>query len=277
MDFSTEAQKQRKIFVEFLGGLTTFQTFPDRAEDKDSDKRWKLTRVEHGTLAKMTRSLEYLNSQGAGIYVTVNETDGKGRKAENIVRVRCVFADLDGAPLAPVMDDMPDLVIESSPGKYHAYFKIADCPPAGFKQLQQAIAEKYSSDHKVCDLPRVMRVPGFWHLKGEPFMTRIVYKPIPGMLTFAEACEKWPPKAVHKFSAPRYAKPSNQDGEYRGSYGAPEGERNHHTVKRLCGAIKRGVRGEDLWNEALKEGLACTPPLSEHEIRAIYNSAQRYI
>jgi hypothetical protein len=44
-----------------------------------------------------------LNDRGAGVFVVINETDGKGRRNENITRVRSQFVDLDGAPLAPVM------------------------------------------------------------------------------------------------------------------------------------------------------------------------------
>jgi hypothetical protein len=43
-----------------------------------------------------------LNREGAGVFVTVNETDLKGRTAKNITSVRAVFVDLDGAPLEPV-------------------------------------------------------------------------------------------------------------------------------------------------------------------------------
>jgi hypothetical protein len=39
--------------------------------------------------------LSHLNEQGAGIFVTVNETDGKGRKRENITRVRAVWQEDD--------------------------------------------------------------------------------------------------------------------------------------------------------------------------------------
>src|SRR3990167_4350607 len=273
MEISETQKNQQKLFESFLGGLITWQTFPDKEADK-GDKRFKLTRVEHGTLTQLGEKLNYLNGQGAGVYAVVNETNGKGRKAEDVMRVRCVFVDLDGAPLDPVLDDMPDMVVETSSKKYHAYWRIADCPLAGFKQIQQSIAAKYNGDVKVCDLPRVMRVPGFYHHKHEPFLSTIVYRPEPNMITFAEACEKWPPPARKLFSAPKYA--ANTSGDYKGSYGAGEGNRNQHVMRRLCGAISRGVRGSDLWSEALREGLACDPPLPEHEIQSIFNSVSRY-
>lgn len=267
-------KNHQTIYEQFLDGLVTWQSFPDKEADKASDARWKMTKVLHGSLTQMGSMLNYLNRNGAGIYATVNETDGKGRKAENVVRVRCVFADLDGSPLGPAMDDMPDLVVETSPGKYHAYWRIADCPLVGFKQIQQSIAHKYNSDPKVCDLPRVMRVPGFYHHKHEPFLSEIVFRNDAKPVTFTEACEKWPAKPRERFSAPRYT--ATRQGDFKGQYGASKGQRNDHVAKRLCGAISRGVRGNDLWQEALKEGYACDPPLHEAEIQSIFRSVSRY-
>ena len=44
-----------------------------------------------------------LNLQGAGIFVTVNATDGRGRKKENIARIRAVWQedDVGNAPALP--------------------------------------------------------------------------------------------------------------------------------------------------------------------------------
>jgi hypothetical protein len=97
----------------------TFQTFDDNKAR--SDKR--LARVFHGTLGQHAATLTALNRQGAGIFVTINQTDGRGRKIENIVRVRAVFEDQD-QPYTPrpayAFD--PHLEIESSPGKWQRYW-----------------------------------------------------------------------------------------------------------------------------------------------------------
>ena len=72
----------------------TFQTFDDNQDRKDAS----LVRVLHGTINQYWLALGNLNDKGAGIFVTINETDLKGRTAKNIVRVRACFIDLDGAP-----------------------------------------------------------------------------------------------------------------------------------------------------------------------------------
>ncbi len=37
-----------------------------------------------------------MNSLGAGVFVTINRTDGKGRATKNVTDVVAIFADTDG-------------------------------------------------------------------------------------------------------------------------------------------------------------------------------------
>lgn len=115
------------------------------------------------------------NEKGAGVFVIVNETTGDSDK--DVISIRAVFVDLDGAPLEPVTDCglTPHVVVESSPGRYHAYWKVAECPPDKFKPIQQAIAGRFNGDKSVVNLSRVMRLPGFIHQKSDPFQTRIIF------------------------------------------------------------------------------------------------------
>ena len=53
----------------------------------------------HGSLAGKFAELSRLSALGAGVFVTVNRTDLKGRRKENIIAVRALFVDLDGAPI----------------------------------------------------------------------------------------------------------------------------------------------------------------------------------
>jgi len=142
-----------------------------------------IPRILHGTFPECQAELAQLNQQNNGIFVCVNQTNGRGRTAENIVRVRALFLDLDGAPLEPVLAAslQPHIVVESSPEKWHVYYLVDDCALEEFSGLQRCLAEKFGGDAVVNHLPRVMRVPGFFHVKQnketdqltEPFLTRI--------------------------------------------------------------------------------------------------------
>jgi hypothetical protein len=150
----------------------TFQTF-----DESKAKSRKLTHVLHGTLEQHWDTLARLNKEGAGIYITVNETNGKGRKAKNVTRIRATFVDLDGAPLAPALEKpVPHIVVESSPKRWHAYWKVTDMPVDAnvFRQAQRGLIKRLGSDPQVVDLPRVLRLPGFVHQKGKPFNVRVI-------------------------------------------------------------------------------------------------------
>lgn len=91
----------------------------------------------------------------------------------NIVRVRALFADLDGEPVENIgrVPLRPSWVTNSSPGRFHAYWRVEDIRLVEFKPLQLEVAKRTGGDPKVCDLPRVMRLPGFVHQKGDPFCT----------------------------------------------------------------------------------------------------------
>src|SRR5690242_19537765 len=112
-------------FLEMLGDHHTFQTFDDT-----SRKDRSLSRIVHGTLAEHVDLLTDLNRRGAGVLVMVNYVGGNGRKAHNVLRVRALFVDMDGAPIEPVQAAAlrPHCIVESSPGRWHAYWRVADCP-----------------------------------------------------------------------------------------------------------------------------------------------------
>lgn len=149
----------------------TFQTFDDDPMRKDP----ALVRILNGSLEQHKDTLIQLNQRGAGVFVTINKTDLKGRKLENIKAVRGAFVDLDGAPLEPVLKAplTPHVIIESSSGRYHAYWLIKDFPLDKFSATQHALINRFNADPVVHDLPRVMRLPGFCHLKREPFQSNI--------------------------------------------------------------------------------------------------------
>ncbi|MCQ4145807.1 AAA family ATPase [Vogesella sp. AC12] len=147
----------------------TFQTFDD-----GPNRRPNLARSLHGTFQQHASDLTRLSAQGAGIFITVNETDGSGRrKATNIRRVRALFADFD-SPAPDILERLradvmpPSMIVESSAGKFHAYWLVDGVALEEFTALQRAIAHCWGSDPAVSDRARVMRLPGFPHQKGEP-------------------------------------------------------------------------------------------------------------
>lgn len=146
----------------------TFQTFDDTPA-----KRRSLARILHGSFREHRDALVRLNGQGAGVFVTVQVTNGRGRRTEDIVRLRAIFIDCDVGELACGPDPAASIVVWSVRGA-HCYWLLKDAPPLEtFRAAQQRLALKYGTDPAVSDLARVMRVPGFVHTRGEPSRVRL--------------------------------------------------------------------------------------------------------
>jgi hypothetical protein len=165
---------QADDFLEALdpGADFTFQTFPEG----DTPSSVSPT-ILHGKLKEHAARLTALNNADHGIFVMINAGDLKGRSARNVTRVRALFVDSDNGPIQPLLDAAiaPHIAVESSPGKGHGYFLVDDCPLDKFKERQHALADRFNGDRAVCDVSRVMRLPGFFHLKNAiPFQTRLI-------------------------------------------------------------------------------------------------------
>src|SRR6516225_11803282 len=134
----TEAERFLQALDPSSDARWCFQTFTDdkkarkaRAEENKLRKQQHkpelkdpLAAWRYGTLTDHWSWLVKQNARGAGIFVTVNETDGNGRKETNIRRIRAGFVDLDGSPIEPVNNAelKPQITMESSLGRYQAYW-----------------------------------------------------------------------------------------------------------------------------------------------------------
>ncbi len=162
----------------FLDALEPGGKFCFQAYDDCANKRKVLSRILVGTLSSYAETLYRLNEAGAAITVMVN--DGTSRKDADVTRIRANFVDLDHAPIEPVLQGpkLPQIVVQTSPGRHHAYWLTSDCPVEQFKARQQWLAGHFNGDPSVCNPARVMRLPGFFHMKtGIPFRTELTSAP----------------------------------------------------------------------------------------------------
>jgi hypothetical protein len=135
---------QASRFLSFLdptASAFTFQTVPE--PKKTHANLWP--QVIHGSLNDLLPKLTDLNKRGAAIYVTVNETDGMGRKTDNIVRVRAIWQDDDDGykgdfPLKP------SIVVSSSPGRFQRYWLTEGLSKEDYVGPMRTMIEK-SSPH----------------------------------------------------------------------------------------------------------------------------------
>ena len=160
-------------FLSLLDPTAAFFTFQIVPEPKHKRSPF-LAQVLHGSFKDLLPTLNALNEQGAAIFVTVNATDGKGRKAENITRIRAIWQD-DDVGYQGAFPLQPSIIVSTSPGKFQRYWLADDLSMDDYKAVMRTMIEQYGSDKQAgTDTARVLRVPGFYHLKGEPYLVRII-------------------------------------------------------------------------------------------------------
>lgn len=171
----------------------TFQTFTDGIKPPGPDP---LSRIIHGSLDHCWSTLAELNRAGAGIFVTVNESSGKGRKKADINRCRAIWQELDHEFTGKVPLE-PHMVVQTSPGKLHHYYLVDQCPINQWGNVQQRMVQEYGSDPAASDISRVLRVPGFWHCKctggAPPHLVQLLKIRQRAPYSWAQILEAFPP------------------------------------------------------------------------------------
>ena len=165
--------KMARAFLATLGTHHTYQTFDD-TKDRKLQSLIKVLNSDAGD--EVMEKLFNLNADGAGIFVTVNETDGKGRKRGNITRTRTIYGDFDGDDAIALFEAAaaklpPSMVVASSPTKRHAYWLVSNCTADEGEAMQAKMPEAVGCDPAAKDVTRVLRIPGFYHRKAAPVQT----------------------------------------------------------------------------------------------------------
>jgi hypothetical protein len=251
-------QEIRREFITFVTSLTGFDRELECRAIRSKDVR-QITGAPHDVFD----SLDALNRSGYDIFVTINETDGKDIKGANVTRVRALFADFDGSPLSNLdhIPLKPSFMVNTSLGKHHAYWLIDDCPLDQFKPMQQKLAQILDSDPAVCDLGRIMRVPGFYHLKGDPFMVTIDCPEQVNRYSFADM----------KNALSRLAPINEVTVRHSLNMGCTEGSRNT-ALTSLAGRLIYDCEPESAAIQALMDwNTRNTPPLPGEEIISTYH------
>lgn len=259
------------------------------------EKRKSARNFDNVAAGAIPSELAKINAQGFGVFFTVNALDGKGRTAQNVTAVHALWIDYDTADtkrpdqFAELFALEPSAIVESSPGKHHVYWFAIGLPLEQFTDAQLKLAAHYGTDPTVSDLPRVMRLPGFMHRKGEPFLVRRIggnarrydAAEIGAMLAAIPKPETPPaaPLAGPPSHAPtggdRYAMRALETA-LGAVLTAREGERNA-TLNReafgLFGLVKAGRLDAATVRNAF-EGLAASNGLEPGEIAATLASAE---
>lgn len=123
------------------------------------------------------------NERGYGIFWSVNSFNSPVRREDNLEKIVCWYIDLDKGSKADQEKliqkyVMPSMVVESKNG-YHCYWLCGEnVYPADYKFfLRERLTYYFKSDTNATDITRVLRSPGYYHLKNpsDPFLVKKVH------------------------------------------------------------------------------------------------------
>lgn len=127
----------------------------------------------------------FMVNEGDGVPHTPNESLNCGRRS-NVKKLKALFIDTDEADAGALMEKLkaikliPQLVVESSPNRYHLYFFIEPIDAEGENILQWEAMQHLlddlvpNLDQTMCQTNQVLRVPTFKNLKRtNPFEVKI--------------------------------------------------------------------------------------------------------
>jgi hypothetical protein len=153
-------------------------------DDKKIDHR--LTHYHEGydkSREQILAELGISNQKDYGAFFCVNELDrnldrtgpdGKvrHRTSKMVTKIRAVWAEDDNKRDGPRTDFKltPNIVVNSSPGKYHYYWLTTTDDLDEWALVMNGICNNYGMDGNAKDLVRVLRVPGFYHHKSDPHL-----------------------------------------------------------------------------------------------------------
>jgi hypothetical protein len=99
------------------------------------------------------------SEEGREVYFCCHLLKHPRRVKENAAAIHCLWGDLDGAQV-PNGDLKPTAVVESSPGRYHVYYRLSGpISPEAAERLNKGLAEGAGADPSGFDLTQLLRVP----------------------------------------------------------------------------------------------------------------------
>ena len=142
-----------------------FVTFTEGEAKTENDKVFH----RQGSFIKYENTLCTENEQSRGVFVTVN----CGSRQKDIYKARAIWQENDGPGIMPEL--APSFSVESSPGKFHHYWLIEGGTEdlTNWDTIMSIMVSKYKSDKSAKDRGRVLRIPGFYHQKKEPFRCKL--------------------------------------------------------------------------------------------------------
>lgn len=193
--------QQSKAFLrEFLAFFPghIIQTLDDKS-CKDSTPH-RLALPELVSSAERTpyfyEELQLLNKKGAGIFFAYNDFHQK-RNKNDIKNINAWAMEIDDISKEEqrkkIIDSpiLPSFIIETKKS-LHCYWLAKNATLDKAREINTRLQHFFNSDKAVKDIARMLRLPGFFHNKQEPFLVKLVHDDSDQLCTEEEMVQAFP-------------------------------------------------------------------------------------
>ncbi|WKY49084.1 phage/plasmid primase, P4 family [Eubacteriaceae bacterium ES3] len=150
-----------------------FRIFDDRKEGTFTGQKLS---VECGKYQSIEAILKQHNKMNRGIFFVVNTG---GHDDGSITRINAQFVECDELSFEEQQKQieefsLPPSMIIKTKKSLHTYWFIKDSNVSVFRGIQKQLVKQFRGDPMCINESRVMRLPGFYHCKGDPVMVTCV-------------------------------------------------------------------------------------------------------
>ena len=239
--------------------------------NRDAAGKLDLARTEYlrwpNQRHQISAVVEAINADEQEGWFCAHLLDKRERKKANALPLVALYADLDGAAL-PNGPLTPSVVVETSPGKFHAFWRLNEpIVPSDGQIVNKRIGKHIGADDSGADLTQLVRLPGTRNHKY-PALPEVrlltIDGPSYGLATIRAALPESEAEERRKPAQPVV-------GDIR------DGARNQ-TLTSMAGTMRRRGFTETAILAALhvENKTRCVPPLDDSEVAQIAGSIGRY-
>ncbi len=129
-----------------------------------------------GKIASMVNTLKKHNEENRGIFFVVNYG---GQEDSDITRINAQFVESDTLSIEEQLEKIeafpiPPSMIVRTKKSLHTYWLTKGGQVSKFRSIQKRLIAQFNGDSTCINESRVLRLPGFEHRKGEPFMVECI-------------------------------------------------------------------------------------------------------
>lgn len=167
-----DLEKRSQVYPNFR--KCSIQTFNDRDKNEHSQSRiLPMTKENLEKCEKLQKLLPY------GIYFSVNPMESWKRNRESVKFIQTWICDIDSWTKQEQLELInktplkPSLVVESVHWFHLYYLADNELTETEYENWNRWLKNYYNGDPKVCkDTARVLRIPWYYHMKGEPILEK---------------------------------------------------------------------------------------------------------